>query len=197
MSSVQDRAEGALLRTVEQWLRWGAYALFWLGTLLVGAMLIQVVLDVVLKYVFNRPVPMTAEMVAHYYMVAVVFLPLPLIELRNASVSVDLFYRMFGPQLRRVIMLLAYAGQIFFFGILAYQSGLDALDALHARKFVYLDFRLDTWPATFFLPAGFFLAFLVSVLRLIQVVSRSDWEDVVELRSVDEAAAAAAALEKN
>jgi TRAP-type C4-dicarboxylate transport system permease small subunit len=177
------------LQTVERLLRWSTNALFVVATFLVAAMLLHVVADVVLKYVFNRPVPMTTEMVAHYYMVAVVFLPLPLVELRNASVSVDLFYRMFGAPSRRLILLLAYLGQIFFFGILAYQSWLDALGAMQSRKFVYLDFRLEVWPASFFLPLGFGLAALVSALRIHQILTRSDWEHVAAVQSFDEPAA--------
>ena len=196
MNATPPHTEPAFLSTLERWLRWGSYALFWLATAMVAAMLVHIVLDVALKYLFNRPLPMTVEMVAHYYMVAVVFLPMPLVELRNAGVSVDLFYRMFGPNARRSIMLLAYFGQILFFGILAYQSGLDALEAMQSRKFVYLDFRLDTWPAAFMLPAAFALATLVSILRFVQVTVRSDWEDVVELKMLDDPSAALAPLEK-
>jgi TRAP-type C4-dicarboxylate transport system permease small subunit len=196
LNATTSHTGSAFLLHVERWLRWASFALFWLATALVAAMMIHIVLDVVLKYAFNRPLPMTVEMVAHYYMVAVVFLPMPLVELRNAGVSVDLFYRMFGQHARRGIMLLAYLGQIAFFGILAYQSGLDALEAMKARKFVYLDFRLDTWPAAFFLPAGFALATLVSMLRFVQVTVRSDWEHVVELKMLDEPSAALSPLEK-
>lgn len=196
MNDPRPGPQGSLLHAIERWLRWASFALFWLATALVAAMLIHIVLDVFLKYVFNQPVPMTAEMVAHYYMVAVVFLPLPLVELRNASVSVDLFYRMFGVYSRRALMLLAYVGQVFFFGVLAYQSWLDALEALHTRKFVYLDFRLDTWPGTFFLPLGFSLGTLVSLLRLVQVALRPDWEHVVELQSLDDPSVGPSAGEK-
>jgi TRAP-type C4-dicarboxylate transport system permease small subunit len=196
LNATPSHTGSVLLTHVERWLRWGSYALFWLATALVAAMLIHIVLDVALKYLFNKPLPMTVEMVAHYYMVAVVFLPMPLVELRNAGVSVDLFYRMFGQHARRSIMLLAYLGQIAFFGILAYQSSLDALEAMQARRFVYLDFRLDTWPAAFMLPAGFALATLVSMLRFVQVTVRSDWEHVVELKMLDDPSAALSPLEK-
>ena len=186
MTAPRDHAPGAFLRRSEQLLKWASHALMWLASLLVAAMLVQMIADVVLKYAFNSPIPMTAEMVANYYMVAVVFLPLPLVEFNNASVSVDLFYRMFGAAYRRVLMLLAYLGQLFFFGILSYQSFLDALEATQVRKFVYTDFRLEIWAGTYFLPLGFALATLVCVLRIQQILARSDWEQVVEHRTLDE-----------
>lgn len=171
---------------IEQWLRWASNALFWVATILVAAMLVHVVVDVTLKLLLNRPVPFTVEMVAHYYMVAVVFLPLPLVEFRNSGVSVDLFYRMMPAPSRRTLMLLSYVAQVFFFGVLAYQSWFDALDAMKARKFVYTEGRLDIWPPAFFLPFGFFLAALVSLLRIGQVATRSDWEHLTAVQSFDE-----------
>jgi TRAP-type C4-dicarboxylate transport system permease small subunit len=174
------------LQLVERLLKWSSNALFWVATALVVAMLLHVTLDVTLKLMFNRPLPFTVEMVAHYYMVAVVFLPLPLVELRNSNVSVDLFYRMFASPSRRTLMLLAYVGQVFFFGVLAWQSWFDALDAMKTRKFIYTEGRLDIWPSAFFLPFGFSLAALVSVLRIQQVATLNDWERITAVQSFDE-----------
>jgi TRAP-type C4-dicarboxylate transport system permease small subunit len=186
MSTSHDISAGPLLRRTELLLRWSSNALFWVAVTLVAAMMVHVVVDVTLKLVFNRPVPFTVEMVAHYYMVAVVFLPLPLVEFRNSGVSVDLFYRMMAAPSRRTLMLLSYVAQVFFFGVLAYQSWLDALDAMKAGKFVYTEGRLDIWPPAFFLPFGFFLAALVSLLRIQQVATRSDWERLSAVQNFDD-----------
>ena len=117
---------------------------------------------------------------------AIVFLPLPLVEFRNSGVSVDLFYRMMGARSRRALLLLAYVGQVFFFGVLAWQSWFDALDAMKARKFIYTEGRLDIWVSSFFLPFGFFLAALVSLLRIQQVATRDDWEHLTTVQSFDD-----------
>ena len=148
--------------------------------LLLLAMLIHMCADVVLKYALNSPIPGTAEVVAYYYMVAAVFLPLPLVEIRNGGIYVDLFYNLFGVSVRRVLILFAYLAQLGFFGLLAWQSSIDAFDALAKRELVEGQIYVYIWPARFFLPLGFGLAALVSALRIVQVVSRPDWERLTE-----------------
>ena len=186
MNAASHHTPGSFGQRIEVVLRWASNALFWVAVTLVGAMMVHVVIDVTLKLLINRPIPFTVEMVAHYYMVAVVFLPMPLVEFRNSGVSVDLFYRMMAAPARRSLMLLAYVGQVFFFGVLAYQSWLDALDAMKAGKFIYTEGRLFIWPSGYFLPFGFFLAALVSLLRIQQVLTRSDWEHITAVQNFDE-----------
>ncbi|AJE49220.1 TRAP transporter small permease [Celeribacter indicus] len=168
------------MKAVEHALKYCAYLLIALAGLSLLAMMIHVFADVVLKYFFNDPIPGTAEVVARYYMVAAVFLPLPLVELRNSGVAVDLFYGMFGTAMRRLMVLVAYLGQLCFFSILAWQSWADAMRAMAKGEYVDGQIVVIVWPASFFLPAGFGIAALVSLLRIVQVLLRDDWEDVVE-----------------
>ena len=156
-----------------------------LSTLLIGTaglllmcMLVHMCADVAMKYVFNSPIPGTAEVVAYYYMVAAVFLPLPFVEVKNGGVSVDLFYNMMGKVSRRVLLSLAYLVQIVFFGLLAWQSSIDAFEALAKRELVEGQINVYIWPARFFLPIGFGLASIVSLLRLYQVLTQKNWETV-------------------
>ena len=163
-----------------------ALLLVWLAGLFLVAMMVQVFADVAMKYLFNSPIPGTAEIVARWYMVAAVFLPLPYVEMRNSGISVDLFYNMFGPGLRRLIMLLAYLGQTLFFGLLAYQSTFDALKSYSRGEYIDGQIAVVIWPAFFFLPIGLWLATAISIYRIFQTLTRSDWEDLLEFNSYDE-----------
>lgn len=155
--------------------------LAWLSALCITLMMVHVFGDVALKYVLKKPIIGTAEVVAYYYMVASVFLPLPLVEFRNAGVSVTLFYDiMSNSSIRRMIMLFAFIGQVIFFGMLAYQSGLDALESLSKFEIVEGQTTLYIWPAAFFLPLGLGVAALVSLLRFFQILLIPDWEQIVE-----------------
>ncbi|PRX10780.1 TRAP transporter small permease [Martelella mediterranea] len=159
-----------------------ALALMWLAAFCLVAMALQVTADVIGKYFFNRPIPGTAEIVARYYMLAVVFLPLPFAELRNSGISVDLFYNMFGRRLRRSTVIFAYLGQLAFFGMLAYQSSLDAVDSFQKLEFLDGQAKIFIWPGTFFLPLGLWLVSAVSLLRIFQTCLLSDWEQVVNFQ---------------
>lgn len=163
-----------------------ALLLVWLAGLLLLAMMIQVFADVAMKYLFNSPIPGTAEIVARWYMVAAVFLPLPYVEIRNSGISVDLFYHMFGTTLRRFIMMLAYVGQSLFFGLLAYQSSFDAYKSYSLGEYIDGQIAVIVWPAFFFLPVGLWLATIISLFRLFQTMTRPEWEDLLEFNAVEE-----------
>lgn len=166
------------LSVLEKILAGLARVLIWLAALLLAAMAVHVTADVLMKYIFNKPIPGTAEVVARYYMLAVVFLPLPFAELRNSGISVDLIYNLFGRPVRRATMLFAYLGQTAFFGLLAYQSSLDAIGAFERGEYVDGQITVYTWPGYFFLPMGLWVVAAICVLRILQVLLRSDWEQV-------------------
>lgn len=164
-----------------------------LARLLVGvasaflaAMAVHVFVDVALKNLFNAPIPATDEVVGRYYMIGVVFLPLPFVETRNAAVSVDLLYDRAGLTARRLMLLLAYAGQTILFGLLACQSSIDAAKSFAIREYVSSQIVLTVWPASFLLPIGFSIAGLVSILRLYQIVTRPDWERVCSYAAAED-----------
>ncbi|MHA6688093.1 TRAP transporter small permease [Mesorhizobium sp. A556] len=153
-------------------------ALMWLAAALILAMMVHVMADVLMRALINKPVPGTAEIVARYYMVAAVFLPLPLVEIRNSGISVDLFYLRFSEPIRRAAMFIAYVGQTAFFGFLAFRSFEDALSAFWKGDYIDGQIIVVVWPAAFLLPAGFGLAALVSVLRTVQTLTRGDWAEL-------------------
>ena len=165
-------------RAIESGLRLLSNLLIAVAGICLALMMVHVIADVALKYVANAPIPGTAEIVAHYYMVAAVFLPLPLVELNNRAIFVDLFYHMMRPLLQRTSMLLAYGAQIAFFGVLAWQTSHDAMAAYAKGDLVEGIVNVIIWPGRFFLPIGFWLAVAVSVLRFLQVMTRRDWAEV-------------------
>ena len=160
---------------LEQALLWGARGLIALAALNLALMMAHVIADVVMKYVFVAPIPGTAEVVAYYYMVAAVFLPLPLVELGNKAISVDLFWLLYPAWLQRVTLFAAYGLSVIFFVILARQTGIDAMRAYAKGDLIEGIVPVVIWPGRFMLPASFWFAAGVSALRAIQVLLVSDW----------------------
>lgn len=103
-------------------LRWWSVWLIRLAALALLLMMLHVLADVVGRQVFASPAPATTEVVAYYYMIAVVFLPLPFLELRGRSIAVDLFYGMFPRWMKRVAIVIACVAGIAFWGTLAVKS---------------------------------------------------------------------------
>ncbi|PWL16469.1 TRAP transporter small permease [Falsochrobactrum shanghaiense] len=180
------------METVEQILKWITWVLSILTGLAAIAMLLHVNADVIMKYLANSPMPGTSEITARYYMLALVFLPLALIELKNAAVTVELFFDMFSPAVQRICLVIGYLAQGIFFGCLAYQSALSAWASYLKNEYVEGVHLIIVWPAAFILPVGFGLATVVSVLRLVQVIVRDDWQVLTGTHSENSAVTHAA-----
>jgi TRAP-type C4-dicarboxylate transport system permease small subunit len=157
------------MRALDNILRWSSGVLLGITGICLLLMLFQVTADVTMNGVFGRPIPGTAEMVAYYYMIGAVFLPAAIVEYRDSSIKVDLFYNMAGPWTKKAMLFAAGTAQLVFFGVLARQSGIDAIEAFEKNEYVASQIYVYVWPARFFLPMGFGLAACISFLRLLQL----------------------------
>lgn len=131
-------------------------------------MMVHVVADVAMKFVFNSPIIGTLETVSYYYMVCVVFLPLAAIELRHEHVHVDLFTQFLPGKLQCGIYIAANLLGVLYFGGLAYQTFLDAIVAFQTKETIMSNYIFYVWPSRWALPLGFsaiVLALIVNALK--------------------------------
>lgn len=160
-----------LLETLSEWLGKTALALSAVFLLL---MALHVSLDVILRYLFGTSFPGTLEVVSFYYMVAVVFLPLAYVELKQEHISVDVLVGRFPTRIQLVLYLFAGTLGLIYFGMLCYQSYLDAVQATTRLETAMANFRFYLWPSRWALPVGFgamclaILANMIKALRLRQ-----------------------------
>lgn len=137
-------------------------------------MMLHITVDVIAKYVFNHPIPGTQPVVANYYMVAVVFLPLAFVEIKRDSIAVDLFYQWFPQWLKYFATLLGSLCSITFFSVLAYQSYHNAMRAYGNGEFVDGTYLVVTWPSRFLLPLSFASVVIVLLMRLLHEFKNGD-----------------------
>lgn len=141
----------------------GAAAAFsWLAAFL---MLAQVSVDILGKFLFGMPVAGTAEVVAAYYMIILVFMAFPLVEQRNEAIAVDLLYDRFGPRLKLVSRVTALVITLAFYLAFAWMTLEAALKSYQIREVVLGAREFQIWPSRFFLPIGCLLAGIVVILR--------------------------------
>src|SRR5699024_11037366 len=103
-----------------------ALALVMIAGLVLVLMVVHVTLDVLGKYFFNAPLPGTAEIVASYYMIAAVFLPLAYIEVVNRPIMVEILYERLGLTSRWLCWVIATICSILFYLFLARESWYNA-----------------------------------------------------------------------
>jgi TRAP-type C4-dicarboxylate transport system permease small subunit len=141
-------------------------------------MMVQMVADVILRFFFNRPIEGSLEIVSVYHMVAVVFLPLALVELTHGHISVDVVVQLFPKGVRRAVEVFGYIVCAVFFAVLGYQTLLDALESFRTDEILMSSIYVTIWPAKFLLPIGFGLVLAAVLLHAWKAATDPEFEPV-------------------
>ncbi len=142
--------------------------LAWVSGLVILLMMIHVMIDVLGKYLLNAPLPGTAEVVAAYYMIGAVFLPLAYVEAAGGSIVVEVIYEKVSPRAQKIMLVAADIISAIYYSVLAWFSWDLAVRAWRVNETVDGIWRITTWPAKFLLPFGFCLAVVVLVMRVLR-----------------------------
>ncbi len=129
-------------------------------------MMLHVTLDVFLKYFFKLPIPGTAEVVAAYYMIGTVFLPLAYIEVHNRPIVVELFYDRMPRALQAPLDVLGTLATFAFYAFLTWQSTKIALASFEIREYIDGLWKVMVWPSRFLIPLGLATACMALLMRL-------------------------------
>lgn len=140
-----------------------------LSGIFIVAMMIHITLDVGLRN-FGVAVQGTLEIVSFYYMVLLVMLPMGYVELKNEHIRVDLFAQMMPGAAQLALYVMACLLGMLFFGMLAWQTLLDALKATRSGEEAMANFTFYIWPARWALPIGFGALFLASLSNLLRAL---------------------------
>ncbi len=136
-------------------------------------MMLHIVADVATKYLFNDPIDGTTEIVAAYYMVAVVFLPLAYVTIAEGHLIVELFTVRIGG--RPLAALVGAAGLITLLYLLffIYHTAVEAVR--RTREGEAWETSVDlvaVWPSRWFLTVGLTAMALYVALALARHFSR-------------------------
>lgn len=153
-----------------------AHLLIVLSGMCLILMMIQVTADVLFKYLISSPIPGTAEIVASYYMVAVVFLPLAYVELKGSSIMVELFFRHLSERLQVIFQFFSLILGFIFYFVLMIQSWEVAKESFHQQEYIHGVWKVIIWPSRFIIPLGFGVAsiavFISIVNQLIKMIRK-------------------------
>ena len=146
------------------------HLLMLVGGLGIILMMVNISLDVVLKVVWNSPIQGTVEVSSYYYMVAIVMLPMAMVEYDDEQISVDLLFNHFPPWLKRASLLITFAATAGILSIMTWRTGLDAIRAFKVGEVVMGSREIIVWPARCMLPLGFGLAAIAAMMRAIMLL---------------------------
>ena len=130
------------------------------------AMMVHINLDVLGRYLFNAPLPMTTEVVSAYYMVAVVFLPLAAIEWRDGHISVEIITQFLGDRPLRLLLMATGLVAAAYFAAITWRTWLVAVDKFQIGEFTTGVAVLSIWPTRFLVPLGCGLIVVVLLIKI-------------------------------
>lgn len=136
--------------------------------ILAGAMMLHVSLDVLLSLFIAEPLPATVEIVSSYYMVALVFLPLGFVELKNEHIHVDVIHSHLPDLGKTILDVFALTLSTIYLGIMTYQTWFDALEKFEVGEYSMGMVSIALWPGRFFVPIGCGIMTAVLLLKLIR-----------------------------
>lgn len=146
----------------------------WVACVFTVLMMAHIAVDVFLRVVFNAPLVGTFEVVANYYMVAVMYLPLAYVSRYEGQIIVELFTRNFGE--RRLLRWDAVANVVtaIYVGVFAIYTGVMAVEQTETGEIKETgDTFMQIWPARWLLPIAFGLMAIYLLVRVRQDLHRA------------------------
>jgi len=141
----------------------------------------HIVADVAWKYALNDPVDGTTEVVAAYYMTAIVFLPLAYVALSGEHLDVTLFTQRLSGLPLKILTLLGLIATALYLGFICYHGVIEAIRRTAEGEAWETSAKLlGVWPGRWFLPIGMgamalcVLAILLRSLRASALPARDD-----------------------
>jgi TRAP-type C4-dicarboxylate transport system permease small subunit len=122
---------------------------------LIILMMVHVSLDVFFRIALNSPLFGTLEIVAGYYMVAIVFLPLSYVSGGEGHIFIELFTSKLPPRVNAFLDAFTGGLTLLYVSLLAWQSGVEALWQTAGReKWETADDFITIWPSRWLIPIG-------------------------------------------
>lgn len=132
-------------------------------------MMLHIAVSVVMRWVFNVSLHATIEIVSTYYMVAVVFLPLALVERLNAHINVELLTQHFPHRVQMLLIAVVGLVSASYFGAFAWQTWGDALQKYAVGEVMLGNVPVTVWPTRFYVPVGCAVIVLLLLYKSIRI----------------------------
>ena len=137
------------------WLRIPSDALAAVAGVLILVMMVHVTADVFGRLAFSAPINGTLEIVAGYYMVAVVFLPLAHVSRGEGHIFIELFTRKLPYRTRSWMDAGASVLTFGYVALMAWQCGIEAIIQTEGGElWETADDLIVIWPSRWLIPIG-------------------------------------------
>jgi TRAP-type C4-dicarboxylate transport system permease small subunit len=141
------------LDKLNRWENWANRGLAVTAAAIILAMMFLTAIDVILRYLFNSPLPGVYEL-QEFMLVGAVFLGLAYIQSEKGHIYVDIFTSRFTERGQAVLGLLSHSISLLIFALISWQGGLRAWTALISGQSREGLISYPLWPAKWTLTIG-------------------------------------------
>lgn len=130
-------------------------------------MMLHVSASIGLRLFTGRDIPLTLELTAAYYMVALTFLPLAAIDLVSKHIQAEFLSSLLPQSFQKPLTIITRIAMFGLLALLTYQTTLGAI-ARTKRKdsLITILGEMPSWPARWIVPVGLGFAALVALVLL-------------------------------
>jgi TRAP-type C4-dicarboxylate transport system permease small subunit len=160
-------------------------AMAYLGAMCVMAMMFITTVDVILRYVLNRPIQDSFEL-SQFLLVGLVFLGVPYLQSIRGHVNVQFLTARLSPAAKGVLGLTGHVIGLFAFAVVTWQTGYFAWQAWDRNDFTMGIVQYPLWPAKSVIPLGtgmLCLRLLMDILQDTQQIAQRHRESKTRVGS--------------
>ncbi len=136
---------------------------------LMMAMMTHIVLDVLFKWLLNSPIDGTLEIVSHYYMVGLIYLPLSYVQSRGSHIVAEIFTQNLAARARAILE--GGIGLFLFVYVVLFvlTSGREAIEKTIENEFLEAtESFIIIWPTRWFVTLGFAVMGLYAIFQAVK-----------------------------
>jgi len=139
--------------SLEKWLRKIERGFCYAAAGLVLVMIFPTTLDVVLRYIFNAPLPEMFQL-TEFMMVAVVYLAIAYVQQLKDHIKIEIATQWLPQKAQEALEIFGYLVGLVIFLIITWQSGRLAWEAWETQDYTMGIVQFPLWPAKTILPVG-------------------------------------------
>lgn len=136
-------------------------------------MMLHVVIEIASRRLFRVSLDSVPEIVAFYYMSALIFLSLAYVTRRDGHVSASLFTDLMRPRIAEILKALGFIALCGAMLVVAWQTGTEAMRMTRIGEMHQgASINLPKWPTRWFAPVGSVLMAITALLMAIEILTR-------------------------
>jgi TRAP-type C4-dicarboxylate transport system permease small subunit len=152
-----------------------ARLMVWASMAIMLLMALHVSASVISRWTFGSDIPLTLELTAYYYMVALTFLPLALIDLTHRHIRAEFLYALMPRAVRYVLALAIRLSMVGFLGFLTWRTWLSAQGRTRVgEEIVSMMGYFPIWPARWIVPVGLAMATIAAAVLVFRALLGRD-----------------------